>query len=88
MKAELEKISDRLFDTDASIRAAFERSIGRPIGALSDAALARAFDYAKETKQIIAAEMWSRVIRRRWKSAPKSPAEKPVVARRDDAPIP
>lgn len=88
MKAELGKICDRLFDATESVRATFESSIGRPVEALSDAELTRAFDYSQETQRIIAAEMQRRIFCARLIPAPKSPAGMPVVARRDDAPIP
>lgn len=86
--AQLDLIRDRLFRTKAGVRSAFENSLGRPIKELSDRELVAAYDYAEATREIIAAEMWTRTIRARWKTAPKSPAETPVVARRDDAPIP
>lgn len=88
MKNELDLACDRLFDVKASIRASFERHMGRPVGALSDTELSQAFDYARETQNIIAAEIQKRMLCARLRPASQSPAGTPVVARRDDAPIP
>ena len=88
MRRKIEKISEKLFSVPTDVKAAFENSLGRPIKALSDRELVAAYDYAEATRKIIAAEMWARTIRARLRPAPESPAETPVVARRDDAPIP
>jgi hypothetical protein len=82
---------DRLFDVPEGFRAIFAYQMGRPVESLSDAELVRAIDFAHATQELIKAEMWARVLAarlRRQEPAQKSPAEKPVVARRDGAPVP